>query len=975
MTTLERTASFTGTRRPSFSRPVLPSLASWAADDAYTPTRSSHRYPPTSAGSYSSVEAEEAVTPLDAPPRPPTSLKMPSPIPPPASTFKAPSLKPAAKLSSFKVQAIPPFRRNSSNSSASSSTSAPPAAAHAPAPAPLPVALPPSLSTVQNNSRRASVASVFSLPRPNPPSQPPPPAPIAMGLGIEGCGVGSGGAKETLVIERLGETSSNGRRGSLKRVLAPEEDDEQHDMIRTSTSSRDSERCVSSPSRPLASLLPLAPLRSLSRRKRKAGSSRGNDRRFTASRSTEEATGSSVHVFSAVELRLMNFFVLSFRLASLLPFFSVARRSRLEPDSRSQHQQQHRRGSTSLAPGARQGSSSPPQPAQRRDSPSNKRARTRLSPLESLAATATNLLARPTSSSSAASSSSTAVPPPPPHPLDSASLTDKQRAELAAAQAMREQQQQENERRELAANGGRPPPGSVQAALGKLKAAAAAGQEGGEASTGSSSRKSSGLGKRRGHRPAPVNTAGGSSASSSSSSTARAHPYQLPHGSDQLAPPRSAPVDIPSVLVGSPVDPSFAARAARELPPMRVQPPAPPSSGPARRQSRSGAADREERGHPSVSAQQQQQQQAQQPPLVSSSSYYIRPNQPLGPGVPYPSASTPTASSSSASKQRPPPPHHSSSSRQPSPQTSYHPLQRPPSQSGLPSHYQHGPISPLPPMQVQGGHSHHPHPHAHSHPHHDPRTAPGPRSSPSFAPQTAPLPPSYPSHHHPPPHTAPLASSSSSAPRDPSSSSSSSSSKQAFLSLFSTFYDSLSDSRVLTSNLEGQIHRAAALLQTLQNAEGVFERLVEEKVSRVERVAEERWRSVERRVTSIEERVLGGAGPLGVGGEGGVETQAQAGERRGSGESTETALTSASVVEDRLDRLERVLLDQQTEARAAMLEAPSQHGGSSSRPSTAEKDRERSRERERRPASIMEDVEGEGEEQEVHGGDEEMRED
>lgn len=73
-------------------------------------------------------------------------------------------------------------------------------------------------------------------------------------------------------------------------------------------------------------------------------------------------------------------------------------------------------------------------------------------------------------------------------------------------------------------------------------------------------------------------------------------------------------------------------------------------------------------------------------------------------------------------------------------------------------------------------------------------------------------------------------------------------SKAQFLSLFSSFYDSLSDSRTLKLTLEDQVRRSNALLQTLQKSTRVLEATVERKL------AEERagW---EVRVGRLEEQV------------------------------------------------------------------------------------------------------------------------
>ncbi|GAA5830102.1 hypothetical protein JCM11251_006879 [Rhodosporidiobolus azoricus] len=903
---LERTSS--APRRPSLPRPTLPSLASWTTSSSYTSNRTTASHPPASAGSNSSIEPDEAVTPGDGPffPPPPTHLKMPSPKPSHENGF-SPVVK--APLAGFRVQDIPPFRGAGGSSqtphpSAAGSTSSLSSSAGASIlPSGVPTSMPPAHPEV--GYRRASTASVFSLPRPNPPSAstsaaparpPSQPAPVPMGLGIAGVGVGQSGQREALVIERLGEPNSHGRRGSLKRVLVSE-DDEDSDVLRASLGSRDSDRSrmdVSDSNIPLPLQQAPAPAHTHSRREG----------------------------------------------------------SPLNPSS---------------AAGRRAGSSSPPQPGTYirrpstttgRDSPTaSKRARTALSPLESLAATATNLLAAPSVASSTSSTGSAPPPPSAPRPSSSngvsnvlssfmlgqpsAPPSDREQADAyEATQRLREQY----ERRRAAEP---PAPGSLGAALGKLRATAEAegvhGSERASGGTGSGSSRSksaipvapgevgNGLGKRRGHRPPAVNTAGAAPASSAPSSSARAHPYPPPSATnssnrvdDTLPPLRSATgLEIPSVLVGSPVDPSFAARAASELAPMRTA-----QMGPSRRQSRSGAvpggeergdAGREERPYPSVVQVQSQQQQSNQPPLVSSSTYYIRPNQPLGPGVAFPSGSSSTPSAASSSNKALPPAPPSAGPRLPSfgsatassraspPQPAFHPLhqQRPSSSGGL--------GSPLPPMR--GG------------------PPPPPLSSASLVSpaQYASVPPpsaSATSLHHLPPQSAPVPPTSAAPTSLPTGVSSLTppSSKTAFLSLFSTFYDSLSDSRVLSSSLETQISRASQLLHTLQHAETVLERMVDERVGRIERANEERWRGVEGRLFALERSLRATAGEgwppssssgMRSGSLAPVEEEEQQrrrartplDERRGSGESAETAATSASGVEERLDRIEKVLAD------------------------------------------------------------------
>ncbi|TNY22042.1 hypothetical protein DMC30DRAFT_415486 [Rhodotorula diobovata] len=257
----------------------------------------------------------------------------------------------------------------------------------------------------------------------------------------------------------------------------------------------------------------------------------------------------------------------------------------------------------------------------------------------------------------------------------------------------------------------------------------------------------SSLGKRRGHRPPAVTT--GPSVPTAPA-THRASFSAVQGESASLAALRSAPVDIPSVLVGSPMEATFAARARERERERASSSSAARETAPAPRRQGQGAA-----VHP-------------QPPLVSSSSYYIRPNQPLGPGHSFP----------------PPPP---------------------------------------PPQQSSTG-------------------ATSPRSG------------------GPPQEHART---------------------QAFLSLFSTFYDSLSDSRVLTASLDAQLGRAAQLLTTLQHAEAALDSALAD----VRREGERRWAAVEHRLARLE----GGTAAVGDG-----EARARDGG-----------------LEARLARLERLLRDRE----------------------------------------------------------------
>ena len=92
-------------------------------------------------------------------------------------------------------------------------------------------------------------------------------------------------------------------------------------------------------------------------------------------------------------------------------------------------------------------------------------------------------------------------------------------------------------------------------------------------------------------------------------------------------------------------------------------------------------------------------------------------------------------------------------------------------------------------------------------------------------------------------------------------------SKQAFLAPFTTFYDSLNDSRILANTLDGHIQRASALLHTLSSAEAALEALVDQRVDACRAEWDSRWRHVEQRLRWLEERVSHGRTAV----EGGVE--------------------------------------------------------------------------------------------------------
>ncbi|GJN94521.1 hypothetical protein Rhopal_007604-T1 [Rhodotorula paludigena] len=703
-------------RRPA----PLPSFAAAfgaASDNEYDGPR-----PPKSGNSTASVESTGPLTPNEVlpPARSSYPLNKHSHMPQDSSTSKL-------KRADFAVPQIPPFKGSAAPpeggaASAASSSSRPSASAP-----------PPSAGA----ARRVSHPSVFSFPAPAP-LNPRPSSSTTTGLGIEGVGVGAAGAKEALVIEGLGEPPApadgsggkEGRRGSLKRVLISDEEDE------------------------------LA---------------------------TQEET----------------------------------------PE----------KGSSS----PQQGRDSPP-------SSSNKRQRIVHSPLQSLADTASNILATTNATPTPSVLASQPAHPP------AGSAPQLRRRDSATISAV---------------------PSSLSARRGSAIAVVS---EDGRTS-------GSGLAKRRGHRPPAVTTAG-----PTPHTTLSAHPRASLSAApghtfiDSFGTLRSAPIEIPSVLVGSPMEATFAAQAARERE-MRASLPGGPSSA-----RETAPAPRRQSGGTAGGAQ-------PQPPLVSSSTYYIRPSQPFGPGAGF-------SSQGSSSQQRPPSqggmsPRSSAASkdreRLAAPSAQGPPPPRlPPMRTSAPN----GTYS-LPPSARGGGGPHssgptyhpsgppYPPPHSASGSFHYGPPSPLPPLSASVAAPGAPTAPS-PSFSALPPHSAGLV-----APAHPSAvaagAASSGSSKQAFMSLFSTFYDSLSDSRILTSSLDSQLHRAAQLLHTLQQAEATFEGAL----SDVRRDADARFRAIEDRVARLE-----------------------AGARRDSGSSAAAmppATRRSGALEERLERLERLLAEREAD--------------------------------------------------------------
>ncbi|GAA5919896.1 hypothetical protein JCM1841_002102 [Sporobolomyces salmonicolor] len=503
-------------------------------------------------------------------------------------------------------------------------------------------------------------------------------------------------------------------------------------------------------------------------------------------------------------------------------------------------------------------------PTADRDSPTfSKRARTSLGPLDSLATTASHILS---TSAPAASPAGAARSPAPTHrPVALPASTQMQSsAVFESARALKDQQQREIERRRAGASS-QPlpaPVGALGAALGILKGNQAEREQ--ERARGrDKAEEGGGLAKRRGHRPPAV-------------STALRTPSGGGTGGGGGAPYEEAlrGIGIPSVLVGSPVEASWGARMARE------------GTGSSSR--RSSAVGGGGVPYPSVREPppQQQQQQPRQPPLVSSSTSYIRPSQPLGPGVSFASALNGGGTQERSSSNHLNPPHsahpHSQQPPHPGPRlpplSQVHPRQPPPHSHPYPHPHQqqhshapsppphpgphmhhlgsapasassaYGPISPLPTALP----SLHPHPHPHStYPHLSHPHPYAPSSAGSLAPQQHQPPPPPPP---PPPTTTTMTSTPPSA------------SKTAFLSLFAAFYDALADSRVLSATLDAQVQRAASLLQTLRRSEAVFDAMLER-----ESEWRERCDGLARRVEEVEARVAGGAGSTGA--EGAVEAR------------------------------------------------------------------------------------------------------
>ncbi|GAA6024264.1 hypothetical protein JCM11491_006380 [Sporobolomyces phaffii] len=410
------------------------------------------------------------------------------------------------------------------------------------------------------------------------------------------------------------------------------------------------------------------------------------------------------------------------------------------------------------------------------------------------------------------------------------SQTRNHYAAFESSRQLRDQQKQEIERRRIASGGGPAshPPGSAAAALDKLKSDAHQALPSRTAESDPDRRREDederkdGLGKRRGHRPPAVTTNSfpppGYSSTAVTSGSLSAH--------EDLS--RSALALIPSVLVGSPVEATWAARMGKEA-----------GVGSAR----NGGNASHSRRQSTTAATSPYPSTREQPPhsrsSISSSShprghFHQTSSSHLASLFPRDRNAQPAPSPSS---------HTHSQNPVPLPSTAHSHL---PSVSHSHDRQQPGPnpgprLPPINLVHPRTGSSGVPPPSSF----YPSATAPSPRSH-SHAHPYPPPPPLPPLLHHPVPSPPPSSSTSSSV----------SASKQAFLSLFSTFFDSLHDSRVLTATLDAQIARSASLLATLQQSEVVLERLATTTVEKRLDGLETRWRTdVERSTTQLDRRL------------------------------------------------------------------------------------------------------------------------
>ncbi|GAA6059896.1 hypothetical protein JCM10212_005279 [Sporobolomyces blumeae] len=544
--------------------------------------------------------------------------------------------------------------------------------------------------------------------------------------------------------------------------------------------------------------------------------------------------------------------------------------------------------------------SSPSPHAQREqhvDLLSSKRARTTPHPLDSLATTASNLLAT-SSAPSAPLPSALAGQPHAQH--KHTSLTFDHLAALEATQQIREQQQREIERRRLAAGGTKQPQeGSLGAALHKLNTQQATSEA--VERTASADRETilergadaaeptgTGLAKRRGHRPPAVATA------PYSTTTTIANGLPRPSYEEAM---RSAPPGIPSVLVGSPVEASWAAKVGKEAGVGAARHAGVAQQAPngqaQRRQSTAGSAPYPSVREPAPPRHHRTSLSQSYPRGSDSYRHYSHQTGALHP---------PSASDRNLLN----PPH--SASFAPSPQS--HPLSLSHSSGGVPLNPgpRLPPLNLVHPRSIGPGHAPSPASSSYAHLSHHSQSQPPSTTSPPFSYGTSSASHTTPSH---PSHSNGLPSAGPPPPSSSPSNSSVSSSKAAFLSLFSTFFDSLQDSRVLTNTLDAQIARSATLLSTLQQSEAALERLVDRRIGQ----AQAQWASdahaLEARLARLEDRVAAAAADSvdpGANGFVGLGISQPAGTTTSSRESPDsTATMSSSHLEARMARLEDAL--------------------------------------------------------------------
>lgn len=79
-------------------------------------------------------------------------------------------------------------------------------------------------------------------------------------------------------------------------------------------------------------------------------------------------------------------------------------------------------------------------------------------------------------------------------------------------------------------------------------------------------------------------------------------------------------------------------------------------------------------------------------------------------------------------------------------------------------------------------------------------------------------------------------------------------SKHMFLQLFETFYDSLTDCKILQSNLEDHDRRSGQLLALLQQSSSMFEKMLEDRMSAIQKEFTRDMQVLEARIDRLEEQ-------------------------------------------------------------------------------------------------------------------------